>query len=554
MGVGSASASRPKSKLRAATSLLSPAFHSAKSHLAALGSIEGGGSGTESKDVPRSLGSGAASYPETNRLGTLSVVDRRGHAMEGSVTDTKLSAVEELQRLQQAAYGQQPLGGNSVLNSSEAQPMDLGSMTIFPADVMPPTTADQAASFLGQPSLANDPRLNLVLGSQTQDAPLDTVSPAEVNPVIGPRSSALELASTQSFGIHDVAKIPHESEHAASPSSSDDLEPEPSMPSHLVPADAIGQSEYLVTLPFQSSRRSVYISLHTEYGEALKGINNLNTNGTPPDPEPGLLPKVDDLFQSLLNLCDLPDMIEGLAEMDYNSQKKHAIQTNCKFSFVHEFLQHTRELDRIILIVCRDGAVFDLLNALVETMGCKFIIHEEKEALKGQDPTVVLASSSQDAEDLPTDLDCIIEFDSSCQTSNLAHQIRTTKNSKGRLPLTLTLAVSYSLDHLMIKAPPPDPLDETGSKSHLAFGLYHCLSYLRSPMRGYPDPPQLGITFGELLRNPDADVEWSPTPLPEQVYNPYSTQPSIYANSTREDSAAASVLGRKRQLVSVQFL
>ena len=514
----------------------------------------GGSSSTGSKDVPRSSGSGAASYPGTNRLGTPSAADCCAHTMEGSVADTKLSAVEELQRLQQAAYGQQALGDSSVLTSSEAQSMDLGSMTILPADVMPPTTADHAASFLSQPSLAIDPRLNLVLDSQTQDAPHDTVSPAEVNPAMGPRSSILEPASTQSFGIHDVAKIPHEPEHAASPCTSDELEPEPSLPSHLAPTDALGHTEYLITLPFQSSRRSVYILLHTEYGEALKGINNLNANGTPPDPEPGLIPKLDDLFQSLLDLCDLPDMIGGLAEMDYVSQKKHAIQTNCKFSFVHEFLQHARGFQRTVLIICRDGAVFDLLNALVETMGCKFIIHEEKESLNGQDPTVIIASSSQDADDLPTDLDCIIEFDYSCQTSSLARQVRKTKNSSGRLPFTLTLAVSYSLDHLMIQAPPSDPLDETGSKSHLAFGLYHCLSYLRSPEPEYSDPPELGIIFGELLRDPDADIDWSPTPLPEQVYSSYSIQSGTYANSTREDSAAASVVGRKRQLVRMQFL
>ncbi|KAJ2901503.1 hypothetical protein MKZ38_001731 [Zalerion maritima] len=465
--------------------------------------------------------------------------------MDGSVTNSPLSALEQMRRLRQQAYNQT----DPVLPSSEPQRMDLGqAATISPADIMPPTAADQAATFMSQapaeipmPSLSmsqlqHGTGLNLVLG-QDADLPQQTVSPADINPTLGAEALSVAPASHP--------------ENTASPSPSDDIEP--SIPSHLALVDSSIQTEYLVTLPFQASRRSVYVSLHSEYQQALKDINTLNASETPASADTQLLTRIDKLFEELLNVCDLPDMTTGLLEMPYHDQKMHAVQTNCKFSFIYELLQHIREFERTVLIICREGPVFDLLCAVLETAGCKFIIHEEKEALDGlEDPTIILVSSDQDVDGITTDFDCVVEFDYSCRNSELARKVRAIRNSNGRFPLILTLVVNYSLEHIYRKLSPPEPMDEVFYKSAIAIALYNCLPYLKNPRRGYHEPPELGITFGELLRNPDNDIDWSPVPIPEEVMDFFSSQqPGSYAkpSTQREQSARPSIIGgRKRQL------
>lgn len=483
-----------------------------------------------------------------------------GLIMEEAGPDEPLSAVEELRRMQEQAYSE-PFQDEPLLTSSGPQPMELGPTTISPADIMPPTAADQAASFLTQsegsdmpePAMSAMSRLqhhnpmNLVLGTRNHSPPQDTVHPTDID-------------SSMSLGAIDV--VP-QTQSGASASSSTPNDFEPSVLSHDGPDEAIIPHEYIITLPFQSSRRSVYLQTHRDHAELLKDTDRLASNNVPGNLDVSRREEIEAIqvdlhgfFLKLLDICDLPDMTESLLTMDAISQKKHCVQTNCKFSFIHELILCIQNLQRTILIICREGPVFDLLCALVETSGCKFIIHEEKMALdEGQDPILVLASSSQDRDGIPANLHCVIEFDSSCRESELARQIRLSRNADSRSPIFLTLMVSYSLEHFQHKLDNflPDSLEDKWVRlSGTAVGLHNLVPLVRDPPPGYPEPPDLGFTFASLLRSPTTGIDWNPTSLPADVFDVFGSQvASATQNSTLESSAATSTTGRKRQLDDV---
>ncbi|KAJ2897314.1 hypothetical protein MKZ38_004796 [Zalerion maritima] len=195
----------------------------------------------------------------------------------------------------------------------------------------------------------------------------------------------------------------------------------------------------------EESGKSVYVGLHN------KKIKTLNASDTPATPDPQAT--INNFFDKLLDVCDLPDMNTGLLEISYYDQKKYTV-TNYKYSFINKLLQHIRNFKYKVLIVCKEGPVFDLLGAILKTAGYKFNIHKEKKVLEGLDPTIILASSSQDV--------------NAAETQN----------------------------------------------SPAAFARFAAV--LKNPS-GYHEPPSPVITFGELLQNPDKIINWEPVQIPKGV-------------------------------------
>lgn len=67
----------------------------------------------------------------------------------------------------------------------------------------------------------------------------------------------------------------------------------------------------------------------------------------------------------IYDICDVSDGTKLLLIMVAISQKKHCLQTNCKFCFINQLIPHIKNIQQEILIICREGPVIGLLCALV---------------------------------------------------------------------------------------------------------------------------------------------------------------------------------------------
>lgn len=472
---------------------------------------------------------------------------------------TGLSAVEQLRRMQQQAYSHSLPDDGPLLSGNEGL-ADLP--TISPADLssaIPPssmstnpanTLLNPSAGALSLPIMEplQDPvALDISLAGESDAPPQQTVSPAEVNPTMG--AEALATSSLDMSAVPHVDPMNDDAADVASSESSDaEDDIEPVMPSHLAPADPSLQ-EYLVTLPFQASRRDVYINTIRQNADALVGLDAVVAGDATIESNPSLRSKIEQFFNDLLDVCDLPDLADGFVALPDKNKRLHAIQTNCKFAFLNQVLEHLRQFDRTILIVSRKGNVFSILKSMVSSLGLKYIVRGQDENSDGrEDPTVILATSDQSATDIPEDVDCIVQFDHTCRQSELIKLVRGTRNSSGRYPLVFTLVVTHALDHIYWLSP-VDGGSDLEYKGQLCVSLHNSIPLLVKPEIWPRDPVQLGIDFGELVRNTDVDIDWTPVRIPPQVFETFSSQISgTHHKPSIEPEFPFPLVSRKRQL------
>ena len=318
--------------------------------------------------------------------------------------------------------------------------------------------------------------------------------------------------------------------HAAHASHTAYFKPDPS------------EREFVVTLPIANNMRHVYLDVIRRNKAIMTAFGGLFGSEAPQSPPETLVANLDQVFEELYDLCDLPSFAESLPTMTPEEMRKHATGTSSKFSFVYEFLEQIRDTSLRVLIVSKPGRAFLYLNALLSSSGFNYShlgaepSHvDDEEAL-----SVVLATSDMSIPPLP-EVDVLINFD---------HTARSVRVDNATC--VLFLVVAGSLEHIDLKL--SDEMDPMERRNALNYATVAARELIDEPDREQPQPHEAALVFAQFVKWPENGINWDSQELPPETFDFWlSSQPSMQETqqgpalvvdiSTRSSS-------RKRQFVS----
>ena len=318
--------------------------------------------------------------------------------------------------------------------------------------------------------------------------------------------------------------------HAAHASHAAYFKPDPS------------EREFIVTLPIANNMRHVYLDVIRRNKAIMTAFGGLFGSETPQSPPETLVANLDQVFEELYDLCDLPSFAESLPTMTPEEMRKHATGTSSKFSFVYEFLEQIRDTSLRVLIVSKPGRAFLYLDALLSSSGFNYShLGAEPSHVDDEDAlSVVLATSDMSIPSLP-EFDVLINFD---------HTTRSIKVDNATC--VLFLVVAGSLEHIDLKL--SDEMDPMERRNALNYATVAARELVDEPDREQPQPHEAALVFAQFVKWPENGIVWESQELPPETFDFWlSSQPSMQEAqqgpalvvdiSTRSSS-------RKRQLVS----
>ncbi|KAF4120506.1 Conserved hypothetical, protein [Geosmithia morbida] len=402
-----------------------------------------------------------------------------------------------------------------------------------------------------------------------QDPPPGTVSPADVSK---PGETERSLALLPSLGADpaDLSPAPFESSDnavtmaqappqtdvgtPASPSPSvDDDDDGGNNSSNRHPReedDPVGE-EYTVTLPLQASMRQLYYETMLRYKHDITAFGDAFHSEEFVPPAESLVKTVDELLGRLQSLCDYPEDLIGtsIESMSPKDKTKYATDSNAKFSFLYEFLQHVTKQTNVLVVVQSANLLRPLCD-LVETLGleCSCGAVGRHHGGGGSDAysTVHVAIALADGDDYgdytvlaPPDL--IIGYDSAFDRSRVASSLLDRKSDAHAdvRPPVLRLVTSYTIEH--IEANISDASTGLERKGILLFGLVKARRLINEPPQSL-EPYEVARMFADYVNgDEDALVTWEPAALPDDVLD-------VYLSSQSATQQHGVDHGRKRKL------
>ncbi|KAK3377755.1 hypothetical protein B0H63DRAFT_224905 [Podospora didyma] len=272
-------------------------------------------------------------------------------------------------------------------------------------------------------------------------------------------------------------------------------------------------NEHIVTLPMAASTRNEYLSIIKENKATMIEFSDvfINLDSMPSD---ALTSKMDMVFQRLLDLCDLPASADRLHGMAHREMMRHATNSNCKYSFVHEFLKGIRDLNARALILSQEGHPFQYLEAVVSESGLRYtVLGQNKEPIDhiADGLTVILAVSDQDLTSIHGGIDVVVAFDHTARSITLP----STLASNDKPALVLSLLASYSLEHIDFQL----GADVVGleRKNALNTATANMKPLLKNPESGQLEPYEAADFFASCMRHPQDDIHWVPLHLCDDV-------------------------------------
>ncbi|KAL2129684.1 hypothetical protein VTI74DRAFT_7439 [Chaetomium olivicolor] len=479
--------------------------------------------------------------------------------MDGTPQETPRSGVEIMRQLGLEVFGASP----EVNPPAEPRPG---------ADLVSPTAISPAMGNLAQhfeESSSVQPHEHSVLDTSSKGHPLDmdplsmpppeqrhgmefeelpkTVAPADLTTSVGNLHGADDDLSA---GEHPF--LGGDAEHLAQPSADVQRDHFPlDMEDEDEEVDEILSRHFTVTLPMAANTRSIYLETIAEnkptmieFGQFFSG--ELLSDG----PDASLVAKLDAIFERLLNLCDLPAYDDSIPELNKEEMKKHATNSNSKYSFVYEFLSGLDDLNTRILILSQPGRVFEYLEAVISASGFPYTVLGQDgsgQSLGGL--SVVLAVAGQDLSRIRGGIDIVIAFDHVARSIDLPANL----GYEAMPPIVLSLVTTYSLEHIDQQLQSEPGLDGLERKNALNLATGAAREHVRNPeylkdSKGhYPEPHSIAKIFSDFLRNPEGGLVWEPHPLPSEIVEVWLSQ-----TQESQDSYQAGVSGgRKRHLDSV---
>jgi hypothetical protein len=373
--------------------------------------------------------------------------------------------------------------------------------------------------------------------------------PATLNP------SALTLSIEND--IDGSPSIPTDDGFASGPrlpgsidSDEDDLQAD--YPRGLLPHVPTGPSEYLITLPFQTSSRPQYNDIIRENEALIRDYNasfRVFPYGTP---KKDVIAKLDVMFSRLFDICDFPPFLDSLAAMSPEQTTKHIIATNAKFAFVDELLDELQALnsDKKILILVRPGKLMDLLDLAIRSRGYHYIRSGQEvisSTVAGDPLTVALSSTKDEGSSIPKDFDVIIAFD------HTFRQELVSSTNPTIAPIILALVTTASIQHLNMRI--MENLPPLERKNVLMLALVKAMRFVEEPE---PSVPLSSIVEKftrriQMLDDDEDDFYWEPQSLPTEIFSDlYAASSQVGATQFSTTSLGTDQLSsnRKRSHVS----
>ena len=385
------------------------------------------------------------------------------------------------------------------------------------------------------------------------DQPPQTVAPSDLTSSIDHIHSSHDDFSTGDHPIFDTGAGNNDQnssplERRESPEAVSEEQEQGDNQSEDQDAHVGSNEPFIVTLPMAANTRAMYLKTILENKKTMVEFGEVFAESMSQQPAQCLVTEIDRIFETLLNLCDFPAYDESLRHIGTEEIRKHAVNSNSKFSFVYEFLLGVSDLNLRVLIVSQPGRVLDYLEAVSENPELHASVCRLESSRNTKSPAegleIILASAIDDFSSL-RNIDVVIQFDHVARTARVPPEL----NYDAMLPVILSLVTTYSLEHLDLRLQEIEPnLSELERKNALNLATGATLEHLQHPQRGYPEPHEAAELFANFLRSPEAGLNWDPQPLPPQFFD-------IWANSQRrtqevQDDLQTDPISRKRPRVS----
>ncbi|KJZ74175.1 hypothetical protein HIM_06406 [Hirsutella minnesotensis 3608] len=505
-------------------------------------------SGDISQDVlePPSESSGPAApsvQPETSPVvsGHDHEVPEEVPAHDAAVMENgsgRLSTAEELSQLFNLESSLHIAAATPALPEADFSSSLIGEVPRINANPpMPHSLRDVAGDAFATP---NDPSSSLLMPDGAREFQHPTVSPADISKQIDVEKTVLPLMPTlpePELTAPDAFESSREGFHLAQ-AQNEEVSSEAS--GDLA---GLGQTEYVVTLPFPASLRPLYEDTLLSSRRDVTALGTIFNNEIYVEPDSLLVERIDQLLGRLDNICNYPpDAIGTVLESLPPAQlARYTCDSNAKFTFILELLQNLQK-DISILIVARSVELLRLLSNLAEAAKVECVceaIGKRKSDFPTSAARVTLVLSTEDCRQL--DFDVVIGFDRSFSASRVSSRI--TQNHFGRKPLLLLLVTTHSIEHIDLHV--PNDMSPLERKNALLSGIVRARKLVRDPDRGYPEPHELASIFVDFFNGETDAIMWEPVPLPEEVLDIYlssQSQSQVPATSLPEPAE-----GRKRK-------
>ncbi|TGJ86540.1 hypothetical protein E0Z10_g2215 [Xylaria hypoxylon] len=462
---------------------------------------------------------------------------REGHFNKSSVTGSTSPAVLSPVPLDNTSYvAHNPTPQAEVhVDSERPSTIDVPPPAISPLLLLP-SGAAQAQTELpfesAQARIGSNPPLEHISIDPVSLSSYDT-SQIEQPATLDPSNLTLSIEND----VDGSPSVPTDDGFAPGPlpgsTNSDEYETQEEYPRSLLPHVPTGPSEYLITLPFQTSSRPQYNDIIRE-NEALINEYNAAFRTLPhKTPRRDVVEKLDIMFTRLFDICDFPPFLDSLPSMSAEQTTKHVIGTNAKFSFVAELLDNLRGLnsDKKVLILVRPGKLMDLLGHVIQSRSCHYI-RSGREVVSAADAkhplTVSLCSTLDEESSSSRNADVVVAFD------HTFRQGLVSPTDQSATPILLALVTIASIQHINMRI--MENLQPLERKNVLMLALVKAMRSVEEP-----DPSEslfsIAEKFTRRIQMPEDDEDdfyWEPQSVPIDIFD------DLYAASSQIEATQLS--------------
>ncbi|KAI0514387.1 hypothetical protein F5B22DRAFT_611397 [Xylaria bambusicola] len=367
--------------------------------------------------------------------------------------------------------------------------------------------------------------------------PVDPVSSYDAPQIEQPATldpSALTLSIEND--VEDSPSVPTDDGFAPEPipesTISDEDEMQEDYPRSMLPHVPTGPSEYLITLPFQTSCRPQYNDIIRENEKLINEYNSAFLVLPHQTPRKDVVEKLDNMFSRLFDICDYPPFLDTLGSMTSEQIMKHVIGTNSKFSFIAELLDNLRDLnsDKKVLILVRPGKLMDLLGHVILGRGYHYIRsgQEIAGASNARHPlTVFLCSTSEGESSIPRNVDAVIAFDHTFRQELVPSLDQSA-------PVILALVNVASIQHINMRI--MENLEPLERKNFLMLALVKAMRYVEEP-DSTESLFSIAEKFARRIQMPEDEEDefyYEPQSVPIEIFH------DLYAASSQIDGTQLS--------------
>ncbi|VUC36868.1 unnamed protein product [Clonostachys rosea] len=382
------------------------------------------------------------------------------------------------------------------------------------------SATDSMRDIINQAYGSSEPITMALMPPQTQNVEPVTVSPADISrpteaekiilpviPLSGNEAFA-SLPGVSSGNSISMAQLPQNDAERSSSSS-------PAVAQNVL------QINYVVTIPFQSSIRSLYDEVLLKSRKDITEFGSKFTQDTFTEPDKYLVEKIDTLFSDLQNICDYPQDIIGpsVKDMPVEDKVKYSLDANSKLNFIYELFLRTKT-DTQALIVARSPNILRMLCDLAEYLEleciCDALEYKSKPEFKNSSIRLTLVPSESTIDAFEYDL--VLGYDNSFQESPIAQALAWDNRGKVK-PLTLKLATAYSIEHLSLE------ISDTDGNLERRNALLYAIVQIRDTFRDPPrlmEPHMVAAIFSDFLNDDTQTILWDPVVIPAHALDAFT--------------------------------